>query len=136
MTTEPTIPEHRAMTEYDPKTHALVKQEMPDASEDVQKETMALIEAIKRRAQAEAQGAGELTRDAYLTAVQRAKEAVEQTKLFDKDQIESSMELMLKDAEKNWESIVKEVTSFGDRLADAAKAAWDTLTAPRPDSKP
>ncbi|GAB4188620.1 MAG: hypothetical protein Fur006_29190 [Coleofasciculaceae cyanobacterium] len=136
MTTEPTVPENRAMTEYDPKTHALVKQEMPDASEDVQKETMALIEAIKRRAQAEAQGAGELTRDAYLTAVQRAKEAVEQTKLFDKEQIESSMELMLKDAEKNWESIVKEVTSFGDRLADAAKAAWDTLTAPRPDSKP
>lgn len=136
MTTEPTVPENRTLTEYDPKTHALVKQEMPDASEDVQKETMALIEAIKRRAQAEAQGAGELTRDAYLTAVQRAKEAVEQTKLFDKEQIESSIELMLKDAEKNWESIVKEVTSFGDRLADAAKAAWDTLTAPRPDSKP
>jgi hypothetical protein len=60
---------------------------------------------------------------------------IEQDKLFDKDQIEYSFKLLQMDAEKNWESIVKEVASFGDRLADAAKAAWDALTAPRPDSK-
>lgn len=42
---------------------------------------------------------------------------------------------MQMEAEKNWESIVKEVATFGDRLADAAKAAWEALTAPRPDSK-
>lgn len=135
MTTEPTVPKERALVEVSEDTKELVQTNMPNESDEVKNETMALIEAIKRRAQSEAQGAGELTRDAYLTAVQRAKEAVEQTKLFDKNQIESSIELMLKDAEKNWESIFKEVTSFGDRLADAAKAAWDTLTAPRPDSK-
>ena len=135
MTTEPTVPKERALVEVSEETKDLVDINMPNESDEVKNETMALIEAIKRRAQSEAQGAGELTRDAYLTAVQRAKEAVEQTKLFDKDQVESSIELMLKDAQENWESIVKEVTGFGDRLADAAKAAWDTLTAPRPDSK-
>ncbi len=101
----------------------------------VQNETMALIEAIKKRAQSEAQGAGEVTRDTYLTAVRQIREAIEQDKLFDKERIESSFKLLQMDAEKNWELIVKEASSFGDRLADAAKAAWDALTAPRPDSK-
>ncbi|MBD1807097.1 hypothetical protein H6F98_16795 [Microcoleus sp. FACHB-SPT15] len=135
MTTEPTVPDDRALTPYDPEMRALVKQEMPNASEQVQNETIALIEAIKKRAQSEAQGAGEVTRDAYLTAVRQIREVIEQDKLFDKDQIEYSFKLLQMDAEKNWESIVKEVASFGDRLADAAKAAWDALTAPRPDSK-
>jgi len=135
MTTEPTVPDDRALTPYDPEMRTLVKQEMPNASEQVQNETIALIEAIKKRAQSEAQGAGEVTRDAYLTAVRQIREVIEQDKLFDKDQIEYSFKLLQMDAEKNWESIVKEVASFGDRLADAAKAAWDALTAPRPDSK-
>lgn len=135
MTSESPIPKERALTEYDPEMQALVKKEMPDASEDVQKETLELIEAIKRRAQSEAKSAGELTRDTYLTAVRQVREAIEHDKLFDKDRIEHSFVLLQRDAEKNWESIVQEVASFGDRLADAAKAAWDTLTAPRPDSK-
>ncbi len=134
MTSEPIIPKERALTEYDPKMRALVEKEMPNASEDVQKETLALIEAIKMRAQAEAQGAGDLALDTYLTAVRQAKEALEQNKIFDKEQIEYSLKLLQMDAEKNWESIVKEVSTFGDRLADAAKAAWEALTAPRSDS--
>jgi hypothetical protein len=136
MTSESPIPKERALTEYDPEMQALVKQEMPHTSEDLQKETMELIEAIKRRAQSEAQGAGELTRDTYLSAVRHIREAIEHDKLFDKERIERSFNLLQMDAEKNWESILKEVAAFGDRLADAAKAAWDTLTAPRPDSKP
>jgi hypothetical protein len=153
MTTEPTVPDNilptvpeaesattsipkeRALTEYDPAMRALVEKEMPNASEDVQKETMALIEAIKRRAQSEAKGAGELTLDTYLAAVRQVREAVEQNKIFDPERIEYSFKLLQMDAEKNWESIFKEVSSLGDRLADAAKAAWDALTAPRPDSK-
>lgn len=136
MTTEPGVPENRALTEYDPEMHALVKQEMPNASEEVQRETVELIEAIKRRAQAEAQGAGDLTKDTYVTAVRKIREAIEQDKLFDPERIEYSFKLLQMDAEKNWESILKEVSTFGDRLADAAKAAWDALTAPRPNSKP
>jgi hypothetical protein len=85
MTTEPTVPEERALVEYDPEMRTLVRQEMPNASEQVQNETMALIEAIKKRAQSEAQGAGELTRDTYLTAVRQIREVIEQDKLFDKE---------------------------------------------------
>lgn len=135
MTNESGVPKERSVTEYDPAMHALIKQEMPDASEDVQNETLKLIEAIKRRAQSEVNGAGELTRDAYLNAVRQAREAIEQNKIFDTEQIEKSFELLQRDAQKNWEGIVAEISSFGDRLADAAKAAWETLTAPRPDSK-
>lgn len=135
MTTEPTVPEERALVEVSEDTKALVNQNMPNESDQLKNETMALIEAIKRRAQSEAKGAGELTRDTYLTAVRQAREAVEQNKLFDPEQIEYSFKLLQMDAEKNWEAIVKEVSTFGDRLADAAKAAWEALTAPRPDSK-
>jgi hypothetical protein len=135
MTSESPVPPNRAVTPYDPEMHALVKKEMPDASEDVQNATMELIEAIKKRAQAEAQGAGDLTVKTYLAAVAQIREAIEHDKLFDKERIEYSFKLLQMDAEKNWESIFKEVSTLGDRLADAAKAAWEALTAPRPDSK-
>lgn len=135
MTTEPTVPKESALVEYSEDTKDLVNQNMPNESDEVKNETMALIEAIKRRAQSEAKGAGDLTRDTYLTAVRQAREAIEQNKLFDPDRIEDSFKLLQMDAQRNWEAIVKEVASFGDRLADAAKAAWETLTAPRPDSK-
>jgi hypothetical protein len=134
MTSESTVPKERALTEYDPTMRALVEKEMPDASEKVQQETLALIEAIKKRAQSEAKGAGELTLDTYLTAVRQIREAIERDPVFDKDRIEYSFKLLQMDAQKNWESIMKEVSSLGDRLADAAKAAWDALTAPRPSS--
>ena len=135
MTTEPTVPKESALVEISEDTKALVDTNMPNESDEVKNETMALIEAIKRRAQSEAKGAGDLTRDTYLAAVRQAREAIEQNKLFDPDRIEDSFQLLQMDAQKNWEAIVKEVATFGDRLADAAKAAWETLTAPRPDSK-
>jgi predicted negative regulator of RcsB-dependent stress response len=146
MTNEPNVPKERAivetegedrtLVEYSQETQSMVNQYMPNESNEVKNETMALIEAIKRRAQSEAKGAGELTRDAYLNAVTQARQAIEQNQLFDTNRIEKSMELLQQDAEKNWDAIVAEISSFGDRLADAAKAAWDTLTAPRPNSKP
>ena len=97
-------------------------------------ETEALVDAIKKRAQAEVKGAGDLTRDAYLNAVLKTREALEQNKLLDPERIEYSIWLTQKEAERNWQAIVDEASTLGDRLADAAKAAWDALTAPRPDS--
>jgi len=135
MNTESNIAKERVLVEYSAETNALVDQNMPHESDAVKQETKALIEAIKRRAQSEAKGAGELTRDTYLTAVRQARETIEQNKIFDPDRIEYSFKLMQMDAEKNWDSLLKEVSSLGDRLSDAAKAAWDALTAPRPDSK-
>ncbi len=135
MNTESNIPKERVLIEYSADTNALVEQNMPDESDEMKRETKALIEAIKRRAQAEAKGAGELTRDTYLTAVRQARETIEQNKIFDPDRIEYTVKLMQMDAQKNWGSLLKEVSVLGDRLSDAGKAAWDVLTAPRPDSK-
>ena len=117
-----------------PQTSSMVETEMAGESEDLKSATKALIDALKKRAQAEAQSAGTLTREAYLSAVQRARTAVEENQLIERDRIEHSFELIQQEAEKNWQSVVKEVSEIGDRLTDAAKAAWDVLTAPRPRS--
>ncbi|MDY6783961.1 MAG: hypothetical protein SW833_15685 [Cyanobacteriota bacterium] len=133
MTTEPNIPKERALVEVSEETHALVEKEMPQESDAIKQETMALVETIKRKAQVEAQKAGELTRDGYLEAVRKVREEVESTNLFDRDRIAASVQLMQEDMEKNWESLVGEASVLGDRLSSAAQAAWDALTAPRSD---
>lgn len=114
------------------QTNDLVEAEMAGESDDLKSETKALIDALKKRAQAEAQSAGTLTREAYLNAVRRARTTIEQNQLLEPERIEHSFELIQREAEKNWQSVAKEVAELGDRLADAAKAAWEALTAPRP----
>lgn len=137
MTNEPNdikieiIPQSSAISQ---ETSALVEREMAGESEAVKSETKALIDAIKKRAQSEAQSAGTLTREAYLNAVKRARATVEENKLIERDRIEHSFEMIQSEAEKNLHSVVKEVSELGDRLAEAAKAAWEVLTAPRPRS--
>ena len=137
--TEPTPSTETAIVEVTPQTDALVEKEMAGESDDLKRETKALIEALKKRAQAEAaaatetaQSVGTMTRDAYLDAVRKARETLEQNQLlFERDRIEYSMKLIQMEAEKNWESILNEVKEWGDRLSEAAKAAWEKLTAPR-----
>lgn len=114
------------------QTNDLVEAEMAGESDELKNETKSLIDALKKRAQAEAQNAGTLTREAYLNAVRRAREKVEGEQLIERDRIEHSFEMIKNEAEKNWESVIKEVADLGDRLTDAAKAAWEALTAPRP----
>jgi hypothetical protein len=48
MTTEPTVPENRALVEYSEETKAIVSQDpkMAGESDEVKNETMALIEAL------------------------------------------------------------------------------------------
>jgi hypothetical protein len=135
MTSEPIIPKESALVEISSDTNDLVEREMHGESDELKRETKALIDALKKRAQSEANAAGNLTRDTYLNAVRSARESIEQHKLVDRERIAYSIKLIQMDAEKNWESIVKEISTLGDRLADAAKAAWEALTAPRHDSK-
>lgn len=134
MTPDPQVPKERAIVEVSPETKALVEKNMTEESDDVQQQTMELIETIKRKAQSEAQKAGELTRDTYLEAVRQVQKEVENTNLFDPERITESIQLMQQDAEKNWDSLVTEVSNFGDRLSEAARVAWETLTEPRPKS--
>jgi hypothetical protein len=134
MTTESNSPDTSAIVEVSPETDALVEQEMAGESDEIRRETKALVEAIRKRAQADTQSAEEFTRETYLKAVRQARETIEQNKLFDADQVERSIEMIQKEAEKNWEAIVNEVTEFGDRLSEAAKTAWDIIM--QPDDQP
>jgi len=111
-----------------PETDALVEQEMSGQNDEVKQETKALIEAIKKRAQSEIQTAQDLTREAYLAAVRRARETIEETKLIDPDRLEQSVQLIQQEAQKNWNSITDEIQRLGDRLTEAAKTAWSILT--------
>lgn len=114
-----------------PQTNELVESQMSGESDDLKQETKALIEAIRSRALSEASSAGTLTRETYLTAVRRAREAIEGNPLIERDRIEYSWHQVQKEAEKNLESVIKEVSELRDRFSDAAKAAWEVFTAPR-----
>ncbi|BAZ69105.1 hypothetical protein NIES4106_38760 [Fischerella sp. NIES-4106] len=113
------------------QTEEIVETEMAGETDEVKGETKALIEAIKRRAQSEAESAGTLTRETYLNAVRQARQAIEGDKLIERDRIEHSWLVLQQEAEKNWHLMLKQVEEFGDRCQDAAKAAWDTFNAPR-----
>jgi prophage DNA circulation protein len=118
--------------EITPQTNEMVDQEMINETDELKRETKALIEALKRRAKAEAESAGTLTRETYLNAVRRAKETIEGEKIIERDRIEDSFNSIQQEAEKNWHQLIKQFTELGLRFQDAAKAAWDTFHAPRP----
>ncbi len=132
--TDKNIEESSEIVEVTPQTNEMVEKEMAGASDDVKNETKALIDAIKKRAQAEAQSAGTLTRETYLNAVRQARQAVEDSPIIERDRIEHAFDMIQQEAQKNWDSVVTEIQDLGDRLQAAAQAAWDVLTAERPKS--
>ncbi len=101
---------------------------LPTKDDSVKRETRALIDAIKKRAQAEVKAIGNVSRDTYLDAVRRAKESVETHKIVERDRVDDSVRHIQQEAEKNWHTVAEEIESLGSRLAEAAKAAWDKLT--------
>jgi hypothetical protein len=145
MTTEPQVPKESAITTTETEEKAIptevVSDEPSKTPSEIQKETTALIEAIRSKALSEAKEAGELARENYLETVRRIREDIENRKLFDPQRIDEAIKQVQKEVEKDWDGIVKEwntvikeVTSFGDRLNEAAKTAWEILTAPPKDN--
>ncbi len=109
------------------RNNTLVEENMPYAEERVKQETKQLIEAITRKAQLETQKVGEFAQDNYLEAIRNVRGEIEKLN-FDPERVEEAIKLTQMDAEKNWESLVKEVEDFGNRLNEAAQAAWAILT--------
>ncbi|MDD1414200.1 hypothetical protein MEN41_05900 [Dolichospermum sp. ST_con] len=97
----------------------------------VKQETTALLEAIKKRAQSEAETAGTITRETYLNAVRQVREAIERDKLIERDSLEYSWAKIQEELEHNWYLLSKDITDLGDRIQNAAKAAWEAFNAPR-----
>lgn len=126
--TEPNVPKESSIVEVDQKSSQIT----PTSERiDAKQETQELIEAIKRLAQSEMEAAGEFTRDSYIQAVKQARETIERIRLIDPQKIEEAGKKVEKDIETNWETMVKEIQDFGDRLVKAGQAAWDVLTAPK-----
>ncbi|MEG4864898.1 MULTISPECIES: hypothetical protein [unclassified Microcoleus] len=111
---------------------SIAKDRMKEAVSLIKKESeknWLVLDAIKTRAQAQVQDAGEVSREAYLKAVRQAREAVEQNKLVERDRIEQAVDDIQKQTEKNWHVVVGEIESLGTRLKETAKSAWNSLTA-------
>lgn len=113
-----------ATTEAEPKT-----------GDELKEATEALIEAIKNLAKAEMHAAGDFSREAYLKAVNQARKNIEQIKLIDPERFEKAFLQVQTEAEKNWNSALKEMQDLADRFAKAAQAAWEVLTAPKKDDQ-
>ncbi|MHC5670754.1 hypothetical protein [Nostoc sp.] len=110
------------------QTDELVEIELAGESDEVKRETKALIEALKIRAQAES--AATLTRETYLKAVRQARELIEGRKLMERDRLEDSWAIIQDEAERNWHLMMKDVVDFSFRLQKAAIAAWETFNHP------
>ncbi|MDZ8227370.1 MULTISPECIES: hypothetical protein [unclassified Nostoc] len=111
-----------------PETDKLVETEMAGESDEVKRETKALIEALERRSQAES--AGTLTRETYLKAVRQARELIEGRKVKERDRLEDSWAIIQDEAERNWHLMMKDLVDFSFRLQKAAIAAWETFNHP------
>ncbi|MEH2433647.1 MAG: hypothetical protein V7K25_20785 [Nostoc sp.] len=116
------------IVEISPETDKLVETEMAGESDEVKRETKALIEALERRSQAES--AGTLTRETYLKAVRQARELIEGRKLKERDRLEDSWAIIQDEAERNWHLMMKDLVDFSFRLQKAAIAAWETFNHP------
>ncbi|MBE9008707.1 FHA domain-containing protein [Pseudanabaenaceae cyanobacterium LEGE 13415] len=93
---------------------ALVKIEPQDEHpDDPKQQTLALFAALNKRILNELQATGNLTRDAYLNAIRKARHTIEHQKFVDPDEIE-------KQAEKNWQTFVTGTSTLGGRLGAVA----------------
>ncbi|MDY7022596.1 MAG: hypothetical protein SWJ54_14775 [Cyanobacteriota bacterium] len=124
MTNEQNVPKESAIVET-PSTDVT-----PTPGETKpQQETEALFDAIQNLVKAELQAAAEINRDAYTEAVKSVRERIEQIRLIDKEEIESSFKQFETNAESNFQGIVKDLSNLGERLTKATQAFWDVLTA-------
>lgn len=132
MTPDPLTPKDGALTAIETETPPLLET-TPLLDNQLKQETQDLIAAIQTKAASEAQKAGEFARESYLETVRKAREEIENLNLFEPERIDEAIKRIQEEVEKDWTSIAKEIGGLGDRLNEAAKAAWAVLTAPRSD---
>lgn len=120
--TDPNMTEAE-IVDVTPETTAIVKKEMPEATEEAIAETAVLFEAIKKRAAAEVQAAGDLTREAYLKAVHKAQLALAKNKTIAKERMTDAVGLIQKEAEKNWLVVDAIKTRAQSQVQDAGEVS-------------
>ncbi|MEM9540636.1 MAG: hypothetical protein AAGA60_14175 [Cyanobacteria bacterium P01_E01_bin.42] len=125
--------------EVSEETKALVENKMPEESDEIKYHTMALIEAIKKQAQASLESAGEIGRENYVNTMRQAQSTLKNTGLlFDEqwESLESTIQGVEDTATKNWESLLGDIKKWGDRVDRAVNEAWKILTEPETPSEP
>lgn len=120
--TDPNMTEEEII-DVTPETTAIVKQEMPEATDEAIAETAVLFEALKKRAAAEVQAAGDLTREAYLKAVHKAQLALAKNKTIAKERMTDAVGLIQKEAEKNWLVVDAIKTRAQSQVQDAGEVS-------------
>ena len=121
-----------SVVETERNDSSLIKQQKNSSEISPLKETKELLKAIQTRAMAEVHAAQNLTLDAYISAVRRSKEAVENTKLVDSAKIDAAAQNLIKDAKHNWKSVLSEIESLRGRAVEAAETAWNILMQSKP----
>jgi transcription initiation factor IIF auxiliary subunit len=94
-----------------PASELLLVTTTTDELSQVHQATQALVDALKRLAQAKIQSASDLTQEAH-------------------QGIEKSVQMLRDEADQNWHQALDRVEDIDDRVTKAAKAAWEALTAP------
>ena len=119
------------------ETKTLVEQKMTDESDEIKQKMGELIELIKKRAESELDQIGELSREEYIRVINQAKETLKKTEDFFGEQqqsLEAKLQELGDEANKNWESFLKDVEKMGNRIDKAVNAAWKALTEPESES--
>ncbi|MDJ0697605.1 hypothetical protein [Mastigocoleus sp. MO_188.B34] len=131
MATETKTTQESAIVTVSEETKALVEQKMSDESDEIKQKMGELVELIKRRAELELESAGEMTREAYITAINQAKSTLKKTEDFFAEQ-EKSLAQKIQDfnneANQHWESFVADIQKMNNRVDKAIEAAWKNLT--------
>lgn len=128
---EPNESQPSAIEPVSPETQALVEQNMPDESDDIKRHAMALVDAIKRRAETQIESTETMTREAYVEAMRQAQDSLERTGSFFEEQrktVERNISDVENQATQNWEKLVSDVKKMGNRFDRAVNAAWQELT--------
>ena len=131
MTNEITTNQESAIVPVSEETKALVEQKMPNESDEIKQKMGELVELIKKRAESELESAGEMTREAYIKAIDEAKLTLKKTEDFFAEQektLAQKVKELSNEANRNWESFVMDLKKMNNRVDKAIEAAWKTLT--------
>jgi uncharacterized protein YpuA (DUF1002 family) len=139
MTTPTPVSQESALTPVSEETKALVEKKMADEPDEIKQKMGELVELIKNRATAELQETEDMTREAYVKAMNQAKETLKKTENFFKEQ-EQSLDQSIKDftteATEKWEKFVSDLKAdfkaMDNRIDRAVEAAWKILTEEEP----
>jgi uncharacterized protein YpuA (DUF1002 family) len=139
MKTPTPVSQESALTPVSEDTKALVEKKMADEPDEIKQKMGELVELIKNRATAELKETEDMTREAYVKAMNQAKETLKKTENFFKEQ-EQSLDQSIKDftteATEKWEKFVSDLKAdfkaMDNRIDRAVEAAWKILTEEEP----